>query len=77
MSPETALGVIIDILLRIMGLCIVIAENTVSPRKRGQWKYIRTQRYMMKFIQDDINLYSMLNELEDGDDYDQLKWYDC
>ena len=68
MRVETALGVLIDIAMRIFGLCIVIAENTVHISRKKQRRYIEEQRSVMRFIQDDLNLYSMLNELYDEED---------
>lgn len=64
MRLEVAVSLLLDICLRILGLAIIIAESTVSHKLRRQRKYIKEQRDVMKEIQEDINLYFMLGEIE-------------
>lgn len=62
MTIEKAIGYLIEMALRIFGLCIIIAESTVPLKNRNQRRYIKEQRDVMKYIQDDLNLYEMLCE---------------
>lgn len=62
MTIEKAIGYLIEMVLRVFGLCIIIAESTVPLKNKNQRRYIEEQRDIMKYIQDDFNLYEMLYE---------------